>query len=136
MTFHSHSQPIRVLLVDDDPMVLSLVESFLDAVDSGLEVVTTPSPTDGLTRLERDGPAVDCIVSDYHMPDVDGIEFLALVRELDDTVPFVLYTSDPSEDLVTTAHERGATACIQKCGSPEHFESLAARISRLSARRQ
>jgi CheY-like chemotaxis protein len=136
MTSHAHSQPTRVLLVDDDPMVLSLVESFLDAVDADLEVVAAHSPTDGLARLERDDHAVDCIVSDYHMPDVDGIEFLARVRELDDTVPFVLYTSDPSEDLLTTARERGATACIQKCGSPDHFESLAAQISRLSAPRQ
>ena len=72
-------ESIAVLLVDEDTDVLELTQTFLEREDEGLDVSTETSSEAALTRLE-DG-SFDCVVSDYNMPGMTGIEFMEAVRE-------------------------------------------------------
>ena len=119
-------ETITVLHVDDEPGFPEMVASFLAREDDRFEVKTANSPRRGAELLRRD--AIDCIVSDYDMPDQDGIEFLESVRETRPDLPFILYTGKGSEAVASDAISAGATDYLQKQSGNEQYELLANRI--------
>ena len=64
---------ITILLVDDEEMVLTSIRSFL-AIETDYRVHTFTSPVKALQELDRLN--IDLVISDYLMPDMDGITFL------------------------------------------------------------
>ena len=77
----------RILLVDDEPRVLRAMERQLNG---RFEIQTAPGPREGLDSLARAGP-FGAVVSDFRMPVMSGIQFLAEVkREHADTVRVML----------------------------------------------
>jgi len=125
---------IRILHVDDEPEVAELVTEFLEREDDRFAVETVPNAAAGLERL-ADGE-YDCVVSDYDMPGLDGIEFLEAVRETHSNLPFILYTGKGSEEVASGAVSAGATDYLQKESGTEQYELLANRIDNaVSARR-
>lgn len=71
---------LRILLLDDDPFMLSLLEDMLEDLGQ-FDVASATSARIALSLL-RDAPP-DLLVCDLSMPDMDGIEFLRLVAESD-----------------------------------------------------
>jgi CheY-like chemotaxis protein len=74
------SKLLRILLLDDDPFMLSLLEDMLEDLGQ-FDVASAISAKIALSLL-RDAPP-DLLVCDLSMPDMDGIEFLRLVAESD-----------------------------------------------------
>ncbi|PHQ46080.1 hybrid sensor histidine kinase/response regulator [Halorubrum sp. C3] len=119
------SGAIDVLHVDDDPSVLDLTEAYLERE---LDAVAVTSVTDPETALDRlDEAAFDCVVSDYDMPAMDGLEFFETLRERHRKIPFVLYTGKGSEEIASQALNAGVTGYFQK-GGPEQLRRLANRV--------
>ena len=117
---------IPVLLVDDDPDLLSVTASFLEREADRIAVETAADPTAGLELLaERD---VECVVADYDMPGRNGLDFLEAVRERDPDLPFILYTGTGSEAIASEAISAGVTDYLQKRGGTERYERLANRV--------
>lgn len=117
---------IRVLHVDDDPAFSELAATFLERIDDRFEVHTAADALVGRERLADE--RFDCVVSDFDMPDMDGIEFLATVRKTDPDLPFILYTGRGSEEVASRAISLGVTDYLQKDGGNEQYEVLANRI--------
>src|SRR6056297_3544045 len=91
------TRSIDVLVVDDEPQMADLVGTYLERTDDGLDVVTATSASEGLDALDD---ALDCVISDYHMPQMDGLAFLDRVGDrLPDAVR-ILYTSDDDAELM------------------------------------
>ena len=111
-----------VLVVDDEPQGGSLAGAYLKRLEADLAVVVERDPRDALARFEAGD--VDCVVSDYEMPAMDGLELLAAVRESDRTTPFVLFTGIDDDSVARCAHERDATY-LPKDGPAGGFERLA-----------
>ncbi|MDF9744871.1 PAS domain S-box protein [Natrinema salsiterrestre] len=125
---------IHVLCVDDDPSVCELEATVLERTDEGLDVTTAGSGREGLAVL--DGSDIDCIVSDYDMPEMDGLEFLDVVRDRDPAIPFLLVTgTDPSE-IAREAIEAGVTDYLQKRRGTVQYEILAHRIRQAVEKRR
>jgi CheY-like chemotaxis protein len=61
----------------------------------------------------------DVIVSDYQMPDKDGLEFLRELREKDNRTPFIIFTGKGREEVVIKALNLGAVQYLNKIGDPE-----------------
>jgi CheY-like chemotaxis protein len=61
-------------------------------------------------------PRFDAIVSDYQMPETDGLRFLKMVREKDEHIPFILFTGHSREDIVIEACNNGVSGYLQKGG--------------------
>ena len=117
---------IRVLDVDDDESFASLVARSLATETSEFSVTTETSVSAGLARLREE--EFDCVVSDYELPDRDGIEFLQQIRAEFGHLPFVLYTGRGSEDVAGEAISAGVTDYIQKGTGTTQFDVLANRI--------
>lgn len=119
-------EAIKVLHVDDGPALLKLASEFLERGDDRFDVITEASADEGLDRLAEG--QIDCVVSDYRMSGMDGLEFLAAVRETDPDLPFILFTGRGSEEVASDALSMGATDYLQKGTGTEQYELLANRI--------
>lgn len=115
---------ISVVYVDDYEELCDLAEAGLETASDRLDVETTTDPTSVTDRLGE----FDCIVSDYEMPEVDGLELLRQVRVLDEDVPFILFTGEGSENVASDAISLGVTDYLTKAGGQERFVRLANRI--------
>jgi PAS domain S-box-containing protein len=127
-------EAIRVLHVDDDPDFLEVAETLLARAPGEFEVETASSGPAALERLAEDD--VDCVVSDYEMPRLNGLELLGAVRERWPDLPFVLFTGKGSEAVASEAISAGVTDYLQKRSELEQFELLAHRIENAVGQRR
>ena len=101
-----------IFIVDDEEMVLLSLESFL-ALETELEVETFLSPELALKRTEE--VDVNLIISDYLMPDMDGISFLSEVRKLKPDVTRIILTGyADKENAIKAINEVGLFQYIEK----------------------
>lgn len=100
-----------VLMVDDEPDLLDVSKSFLEE-DGHFKVDTSESAVEALQikHILR----YDVIVSDYKMPQMDGIEFLKQLRKNGNNVPFILYTGKGREEVAIDALNAGADFYLRK----------------------
>ncbi len=124
---------IQVLHVDDDDAFRKVSTQFLE--QEGFEVVTVDSAHAALQELSGDH-AIDCVVSDYDMPDFNGLEFLDEVRANDPVLPFILFTGKGSEEIASEAISVGVTDYLQKDPTGDQFTLLANRIRRAVTERE
>ena len=115
---------ISVACVDDYAELGELTAEGLESMSSRLQATPITDPESVTDRLGK----FDCIVSDYEMPGIDGLELLRQVRVLDDDIPFILFTSEGSEDVASDAISLGVTDYLTKTGGSERFTRLAHRI--------
>jgi len=123
---------VNILHLDDEPDFADLTSQFLEQEDERFKVRAVTSGTDGLAILRAED--IDCIVSDYEMPVMDGLEFLAAVREEHPDLPFILYTGKGSEEIASEAITAGVTEYIQKEYGTDQYAVLANRITNLVER--
>jgi len=116
---------IQVLHVDDDPDFTDVAATFIERATDRIDVETAVSADEGLDRLDG---SVDCVISDYEMPGIDGIEFLQSVREEYPDLPFILFTGKGSEAVASEAISAGITDYLQKSGTTEQYELLCKRV--------
>lgn len=98
---------ISILHIDDEPSFSDLVATFLEREDDRITVQTATSPKEGLDIFANS--SLDCIVSDYEMPQMDGLDVLKEVREKHPDLPFILYTGKGSEEIASEAVSAGVT---------------------------
>ncbi len=120
------AESIRILHVDDDSSFLELSAEFLAQEDDRFAIDTATSPEDGMEVLES--RSVDCVISDYQMPETNGIEFLESVRETNPELPFILFTGEGSETVASDAISAGATDYLQKQTGTEQYQLLTNRV--------
>src|SRR5208283_1640195 len=111
---------VRVLIIDDSPVMRRILEGALRHSDLDLaEVLQAANGTEGLAALENsateDRP-LDLILCDVHMPEMNGLDFLLEKqrRNLAPGVPLVLITADASDPQVLKAVAAGAQGTITK----------------------
>ncbi len=130
----SSPAPDRILYVDDEEALLELTRLFLLRA-GGITVDTTPSPLEAFRWIMAGW--YDVVVSDYQMPEMDGIALLKRIREAGSTVPFIVFTGRGREEVAIEALNNGADFYIQKGGDPKtQFAVLASAIRQLAGRKK
>ena len=125
---------LSLLYVDDEPGLLEIGKLFLES-SGDFAVTTALSGSEGLAGLATH--TFDAIVSDYQMPEMNGIEFLKTVRKSYGSIPFILFTGRGREEVVIEAINNGADFYLQKGGDPKsQFAELAHKIRQAVSRRQ
>lgn len=107
---------IHILLVDDEPDLLDMEKRILEQ-KYGFSTVTAESGEKALEIFYNQ--PVDAIISDYSMPMMDGITLLKKIREVDNTIPFILFTIREKEDIAIEAMNHGANFYVQKENLPQ-----------------
>jgi response regulator RpfG family c-di-GMP phosphodiesterase len=103
---------ITILLVDDEDMVLTSIRSFL-AIETDYHVLAYTSPHRALADLDHQ--PVDLVISDYLMPEMDGITFLAKVKEKYPHAPRILLTGyADKENAIKAINDVGLYQYIEK----------------------
>jgi two-component system response regulator AtoC len=111
----------RVLLVDDEPSVLFALKEL--ARERGWEPLLARSGPEALGLVDR----ADAVVTDFAMPDMDGMELLRAIRERDESLPVILLTAHGSERLAVRAIRAGAYEYVKK---PFDVDELAMALER------
>lgn len=125
---------VSVLYVDDEGDLLMIGKIFLERTGV-FRVDTMTSAQNALSSSHI--PSYDAIVSDYQMPEMDGIEFLKAVREQYGDIPFILFTGRGREEVVIEAINNGADFYLQKGGEPKsQFAELSHKIRQAVRRKQ
>jgi DNA-binding NtrC family response regulator len=101
-----------IVLVDDEDMVVTSIKSFL-VLETDYEVRGFTSPGEALEFVARN--RVDVVVSDYLMPDIDGISFLAKVKEIQPQATRILLTGyADKENAIKAINDVGLYQYIEK----------------------
>jgi PAS domain S-box-containing protein len=125
---------ISLLYVDDEPALLDVCRLFLEQ-EGDLTVVTVASVGDALARIAT--AKFDAIISDYQMPEIDGITFLRTIRQQLPDMPFILFTGRGREEVVIEAINSGADSYVQKGGDPKaQFKELSHLVRQVVRRRK
>jgi DNA-binding NtrC family response regulator len=103
-----------ILIVDDEEMILSSIKSFL-TIETDYELLSYTSPVKALEDLKTKIKKVDLVISDYLMPEMDGISFLAEVKKKFPLVPRILLTGyADKENAVKAINNVGLYQYIEK----------------------
>ncbi|MCX6698628.1 MAG: PAS domain S-box protein [Methanomicrobiales archaeon] len=125
---------LRVLYVDDEPGLLGIGKRFLEK-EGAFTVDTLTSAKQALEQLNT--KQYDVIISDYQMPEMDGIQFLVEVRARFGQVPFILFTGRGRDEVVIQAINSGADFYIQKGGDPKaQFAELTHKVRQAASQKR
>ncbi|MDA0746451.1 MAG: response regulator [bacterium] len=102
----------QIVIVDDEEMVLTSISSFL-MLETAYNVSTFTSAGEAIQFIQ-DKP-VDLVISDYLMPEMDGISFLAIVRKMNPDIPRIILTGyADKENAIKAINEVGLYQYIEK----------------------
>ena len=100
----------RVLVVDDEPTAVELLQEFL--VAKGYDVITAGDGAEAVRKVVEERPHL--ILLDVRMPKMDGLEALRRIREIDKEVGVIMVTGVTEEEIGRQAMALGAFDYIVK----------------------
>lgn len=121
---------MKILVVDDDPVIVKALESRLSK--EGFTVFATLNPNEAVTELkDEEKPPFDLIISDIVMPYISGIELLTEIKRVTPHTPIILISALDQKELILTAFELGAQDFVVK---PINLDELLLRITKYMPR--
>lgn len=123
-------EQLRVLVADDDPLMLDLVATWLE--HEGADVVRAATGSDLVLSLAEKGP-FDLVVTDIGMPWMNGLEAMRSVRHAGVSPAIIFITASADRTLEARVAELGDAAALLR--KPFHLDDLQALVDRLRATR-
>jgi len=108
---------VRVLVVDDDPIVLASCQRILET--RGFSVVTAGSVTAAIEETVAQGFGL--IIVDLKMPERDGLQLLQRVQGWERRVPVIVMSGYPTSETVLSSLQSGAFAFLPKPFTPDEL---------------
>ena len=125
---------IRILHVDDDVGFLKVAEQILET-NENFRVDIASSVVEAFKKLET--CSYDVILSDFQMPEKDGLQFFKELKESGVKTPFILFTGKGREEIAIEALNLGADYYLNKIGGPETvYGEVAFAIRRIVEKRK
>jgi DNA-binding NtrC family response regulator len=116
---------LDILIVDDDPVNLTILQKRLVEMDHTVE--TVPKGEDAIKRVDQ--RAFDVVISDLMMPQVDGIAVLEAIKKRRQHTEVLLMTAYATVDSAVEAMKKGAMDYLQK---PINFGELELKLQRIA----
>lgn len=115
-----------ILIVDDSESIREILKSLLEKED-----YTITTANNGIEALKiTTNNQFELIITDLHMPEMDGIEFIEKVRELENYkfTPILILTTETQQEEKNKAKKAGATGWIIKPFVPAKISSIVKRV--------
>ncbi|MCF2596481.1 response regulator [Pseudoflavonifractor phocaeensis] len=96
---------LKILMIDDDEQILFALRAVFQF--QGWESVSAKDVPSGLELFRSEHP--DLVLIDYHLPRVNGVKGVRMIRELDGEVPIIVFTIDESQEVADQFIEAGAS---------------------------
>ena len=131
-----HPDALRLLLVDDNAGDLKLAQEYMH--DANLEVLVTTAP-DGVAALEMlrrtrvaGGELPDVVLTDLHMPRMDGLQLVEALHAEFPSLPVILMTAFGSEEIAYQSLLKGASSYVPKKDMKERLAPTLQQIGELA----
>jgi len=111
-----------IILVDDDANILGIMARIVGFVAMGYDVIPVASAQEALTAM--DGRTVPLVITDYNMPEMNGLALLAEVKQRSPNTVVALVTAYASADLQRQAWQLGASYMLPKPMTIEQIEQV------------
>lgn len=121
------STPIRILLVDDDPLVRAGLSLMLSGSDRLKVVGEAGDGAEGVEAVATLGP--DVVLMDIRMPGLDGLSAIERLRERGDDTPVIVLTTFDADDEVLRALRGGAAGFLLKDTPPADIVRAIERVA-------
>jgi two-component system response regulator HydG len=108
----SQTESKHILVVDDDRLIASLLEAGLQEAEREYVVTTVYSAKAALTKIQQKKFAL--MLTDYNMPDVNGVELMQQIRLLSPETRIILMSAHPSEVIEEMIGEIHADGYLEK----------------------
>jgi len=115
---------LKILVVDDEPNVLDVIQSFLE--NEGYEVLVADSGASMMDSLEKTKPNV--ILLDIRMPDIDGLQCLRIIKDRYPGIEVVMMSGFATVQMAKKSLEIGAFDYIGKPISFNHLKEVIQQI--------
>lgn len=118
-----HLNTCRILIVEDDPNVLMTLQMML--VEMGVSITNITTATNGtiaLQKLDAAAQPFDLLISDWNMPQKNGLDLLKEVRQAHPTMPFLMVTARADKESIVDARDNNVTAYIRKPVAFDEFK--------------
>lgn len=106
----------HVLLIDDDERFLSLMKRGVSS--KGYTVSVSVSANDALLMYLKSNAGIDLIVTDLHMPHINGVELIRTIKQYSQDLPIIALTSDEDTKAEVSLIRAGANVIIHKQEDP------------------
>jgi len=116
---------VKVVIVDNEPLYLQTTKAIMMAFDGEMDIQTSTSPVEAIELVRSSSP--DCVISDYRMPEMDGVEFTRRLRK-SSRVPIIMCTSVFDEKVAEEAFKAGVNDYVMKMMEAEQYILLLRRI--------
>ncbi len=113
-----------ILLVDDELDNRKLYSEILG--DLGYKVIATSDGSSALSVVQQ-GPRIDLVITDYIMPEMNGLEFIGYLRTLLPSVPVILVTAFASAESYLQSYNLGAVEYVNKPVRMQEFQRIVAK---------
>ena len=116
---------LRVLVIDDEPFTRQIIERILYELEIN-NVTLASDGLDAMTKFSTTNDNFDLVICDLKMPNMDGFEFVKLLREKTHlpsaNVPVLIVTGHSREDIVQNAVQTGIHGYLVKPVSKNQLE--------------
>ncbi len=106
------SELVKILLLEDNPADAELIKAEINRSGKNAEVLHVANKKSYLNALEQFKP--DIILSDYSMPQFNGMEALSLLKYINQFIPFIIVTGSLNEEIAVECMKAGANDYVLK----------------------
>jgi two-component system chemotaxis response regulator CheY len=107
---------LKILVVDDSSTMRRIIINTLSRIGY-TNVVEADHGKSGLEKLAQGG--VEMIITDWNMPEMDGLEFVGVVRSSDGNIPILMVTTNAAKEDIVSALQAGVNNYVVKPFTPE-----------------
>ena len=126
-------KPIKILMIDDEEQILFALRAVFQF--QGWESISAGDVPTGLELFKNEHP--DLVLIDYHLPKVNGIKGVEMIRELDEEIPIIVFTIDESQQVADQFIEAGASDfALKPIKVPDIISRIRLHIRLMESKRQ